>query len=240
MANAALQGVQALCCDVFGTVFDWRGSVARAVRDIAQARGLKVDPTRIADAWRRGYPLAMDRVRRGDLPWQPIDVLHRAILDEIAPKLGLATLGEEERAELNRVWHRLRPWPDARAGIRRLRQRYRVTTLSNGNLSLLVDLARNAGIDWDAPLSAELFHHYKPDPEVYLGAARLLDLRPEQVMMVAAHRSDLAAARALGLRTAYIERPLEYGRNRHPEPGPDPDADLSVAGFGALADALGL
>jgi len=198
--------LRALVFDVFGTVVDWHGSVAREVA----RRGLPVDGGAFARAWRAGYAPAMDEVRSGRLPWTDIDGLHRRILDRLLAERGLA-LGEAERAALNLAWHRLDPWPDAVPGLWRLKRRWPVATLSNGNLSLLVDLARHGGLPWDAVLSAELFGHYKPDPETYLGAARLLGVAPQELALVACHPSDLQAAARCGLRTAYVARPDEMG-----------------------------
>ena len=184
---------RSLAFDVFGTVVDWRGSIAREVAGLAAERGIDGDWEAFADAWRAGYAPAMDRVRRGELPWMTIDGLHRVILDSIIDRFGLGGLDEAERAHLNRAWHRLQPWPDSVAGLARLKQRFAITTLSNGNFSLLVDMARHAGLPWDCIISAELFGHYKPDPETYLGAARLLDIPPCALMLVASHPGDLRA-----------------------------------------------
>jgi 2-haloacid dehalogenase len=226
--------VRALVFDVFGTVVDWRSSVAAEVR----ALGWPVDPPAFADAWRAGYAPAMQSVREGRLPWTNIDGLHRRILDGLLAERGLAP-PEAEVAELNLVWHRLAPWPDSVTGLQRLKARYPVCTLSNGNLRLLLDMARHAGLPWDTLFSAELFGHYKPDPEVYLGAARLLDLPPAQVLMVAAHPSDLRAAAACGLKTAYVPRPLERGPGGWMEPWTPGEFDVVADDFLALAAALG-
>ena len=226
--------VRALVFDVFGTVVDWRSSVAAEVR----ALGWPVDPAAFADAWRAGYVPAMQGVRDGRLPWTHIDALHRRILDALLAERGLAP-PEAEVAELNRVWHRLAPWPDSVAGLQRLKARFPVCTLSNGNVSLLLDMARHAGLPWDAIFSAELFGHYKPDREVYLGAARLLDLPPAQVLMVAAHPSDLRAAAACGLKTSYVPRPLERGPGGAMEAWTPGEFDVVAEDFLALAAALG-
>ena len=226
--------VKALVFDVFGTVVDWHGSIAAEVRLI----GLPVDGAAFALDWRAGYQPAMQEVRSGALPWMHIDALHRRILNRILAERGI-TLPEDEAAALNRVWHRLNPWPDSVAGLTRLKVRYPVATLSNGNLSLLVALARHGGLPWDAVLSAELFHHYKPDPEVYRGAARLLDVAPHELLLVAAHPSDLRAAAACGLRTAYVSRPLERGVGGAMEPWTAGEFDIEASDFGALADVLG-
>jgi 2-haloacid dehalogenase len=206
-----LARVKALTFDVFGTVVDWRGSIIREGRALGARKRITRDWTAFADAWRAGYAPAMDRVRKGELPWTKIDDLHRMILDSLIPRFELDKLSEAERVHLNRVWHRLKPWPDAVRGLRRLRSGLIVTTLSNGNFVLLTNMAKASALPWDCIISAELFHHYKPDREAYLGAAALLDLQPEEVMMVAAHKSDLDAAAQCGLATAFVRRPLEFG-----------------------------
>ncbi|MBC5782260.1 haloacid dehalogenase type II [Ramlibacter sp. USB13] len=232
----ALAGtVRVLAFDVFGTVVDWHGSI---VREMARLHP-QVDGDAFALAWREGYRPAMARVMRGELGWTRIDDLHRMILDDILPRFGLQGLGEAERAHLNRAWHRLDPWPDSVAGLERLKRRYTVCTLSNGNIGLLTDMAKRAGLPWDCVLSAEVFRAYKPDPATYRGVAQVFDLQPEQVMLVAAHHDDLEGARACGLRTAYIERPLEFGAARPKDVSPRPENDLHCADFLALADALG-
>ena len=225
--------IRALTFDIFGTVVDWYGSIAAE----ATRLGLRTEGGRFALDWRAGYQPAMQEVRSGALPWTNIDGLHRRILDRVLAAHRI-TLPEAEAAALNRVWHRLDPWPDSAAGLARLKTRYVLATLSNGNLSLLVDLARHGGLPFDAVLSAELFNHYKPDPEVYLGAARLLDLKPEQVMMVAAHPSDLRAAAACGLRTAYVKRPNEKGPGGALEPSRPGEFDFTADDFLDLARQL--
>lgn len=231
--------VKALTFDVFGTVVDWRASIIREGELLGARKGLEVDWPAFADAWRAGYAPAMDRVRKGELPWTPIDLLHRMILDSLLEKFSLEGLSEQDKTHLNLAWHRLMPWPDAVGGLNRLRARFVVATLSNGNVSLLVDMAKNAGLPWDAVLSAELFGHYKPDPEAYLGAARLLGLAPHEVMMVAAHPSDLRAAQAAGLKTAYVLRPLEFGpQGRRYPPEPEGAFDFVAADFLELATRL--
>ncbi len=234
-----LHDLRALCFDIFGTVVDWRSSLIREGQALQARLGLGADWPALADAWRAGYQPAMARVRSGELPWTPIDTLHRQILDGLLPRFGLAALEEAERDRLNRAWHRLAPWPDSVAGLTRLRRRYTLATLSNGNLALLVNMAKAASLPWDCVLSAELFGHYKPDPEVYLGAARLLGLAPAQVMMVAAHPSDLAAAQQAGLRTAYIPRPAEHGPGGAMEPVGNWVFDLQAPSLDALATLLG-
>lgn len=230
--------VRALTFDVFGTVVDWRGSIIREGELLAAAKGLKVDWPAFADAWRAGYRPAMDRVARGELGWQNIDELHRSILDGLLERFKITGLEERDIDHLNRAWHRLMPWPDSVPGLNRLRSRYVVATLSNGNIGLLVDMAKNAGLPWDCVLSGELIHKYKPDPEVYRMAARLLGCELSEVMMVAAHPPDLQAARRAGLKTAYVPRPLEHGPGRHAPQGAD-GFDVVAADFLDLAAKLG-
>ena len=232
--------VKAMTFDVFGTVVDWRSSIIREGEQLTVRTGIEVDWPRFADAWRAGYGPAMRRVRSGELPWTRIDDLHRMILDGLIQEFGLTALDEAARDDLNRVWHRLSPWPDTVSGLTRLRTRYVLASLSNGNVALLVNMAKHSGLPWDAVLSAELAHQYKPDPEVYLTAADLLGFEPEQVMMVAAHKGDLRAAAALGFKTAYVPRPLEYGPDREIDTTPDPSFDVNATDFNDLADRLGL
>ncbi|MBO9679284.1 MAG: haloacid dehalogenase type II [Acidovorax sp.] len=227
--------VQVLAFDIFGTVVDWHGSIVREVGALYP----QVDADAFVLAWRAGYQPAMQRVRSGELGWTLIDDLHRMVLDEILPRFGLAQLGEDERRHLNRVWHRLDPWPDSVQGLTRLKRRYTITSLSNGNIGLLTNMAKRAGLPWDCVLSAEVFRAYKPDPATYLGVARVFGLPPQQVMLVAAHHEDLAGARACGLRTAYIERPHEFGAAHPKDVSPQPGNDLHCASLMALADRLG-
>jgi 2-haloacid dehalogenase len=237
-ASQQVPEVDALTFDVFGTVVDWRTSIIREGQLMTAEKGIEADWPAFADAWRAGYVPAMGRVRSGDLPWMRIDDLHRLILDDIAPDFGLDTLSEEELDHLNRVWHRLVPWPDSVLGLTRLRAKYMLVTLSNGNVALLANMAKNAGLPWDVVLSAELAQHYKPDPEVYQTAADLLGLPINRLMMVAAHKSDLRAARATGMRTAYVPRPLEYGPNPDFDGTPDPEFDVVAGDFIELAEIL--
>ena len=235
-----VRGVRAMTFDVFGTVVDWRSSIIAEGRDLGRRKGLDVDWAAFADQWRGGYGPAMNRVRNGELPWTKIDDLHRLVLDSLLPEFGLEGLSEPERDDLNRVWHRLTPWSDTVEGLTRLRTRYVLATLSNGNVALLVNMAKNAGLPWDTVLSAELAQAYKPDPKVYLKAADLLGLEPQQVMMVAAHRGDLLASAEIGFRTAFVPRPLEYGPDRERDLTPDPTFDLVAKDFVDLAGQLGL
>jgi len=236
-----LSNVRALTFDVFGTVVDWRTSIIREIEAAATSAGLEaIDAPAMADGWRAGYPKFMQQTRDGTRPFDTIDTLHRAILEDLIPTYALTPLSEAQRDHLNRAWHRLDPWPDAVEGLTQLKQNYVLATLSNGNVALLTNMAKHGDLPWDAILSAELFGHFKPDPEVYLGAARLLGLAPEQVMMVAAHPGDLRAAASHGLRTAYIPRPLEWGPDR-PQPGKRDDDrfDIEVGDLVELAAVLG-
>jgi 2-haloacid dehalogenase len=229
---------KALAFDVFGTVVDWRTSIIRELEQFGQRHGLQQDWAVFADNWRSGYAPAMDRVRRGELAWTRIDDLHRMILAELLAGAGV-TASDEDVDALNRAWHRLDPWPDSVAGLTRLKEKFIITTLSNGNMSLLTNMAKRAGLPWDCVISAELFHHYKPDPEAYLGCADLLGVLPDELMLVAAHPGDLRAARDAGLRTAYVTRPLEHGPGRdlpRVEPG---EFDVAATDFADLAEQLG-
>jgi 2-haloacid dehalogenase len=209
--SPALLAVKALVFDVFGSVVDWRGSIVRDLSAWGAVQGIGADWALLADRWRARYQPQLERVRSGELPFAPLDALHAEALDELLPALGLGALNAAERRHLNRVWHRLDAWPDAPPGLTRLKRRYIIGPLSNGNIALLVDLARHAALPWDAIFSAEHFQRYKPQPETYLGVARQLDLAPHEVMMCAAHNADLRAARAAGLATGFFARPREYG-----------------------------
>lgn len=236
---AVLTDVRALTFDVFGTVVDWRSSVIREGETLGARLGLEVDWAAFADAWRGGYAPAMDLVRHGELPWTRLDDLHRMTLDRLLEAFGIAdALREEDKAHFNRVWHRLAPWPDSIAGMTRLRKRHVLATLSNGNMSLLVNMAKHGGLPWDCVLSAELAGHYKRDPEVYLMASHLLDQPPERILMVAAHQDDLQAAHLEGFRTAFVRRPLEHGPDATPDLSLDPCFDLVADDFHDLADQL--
>ncbi len=227
---------RALAFDVFGTVVDWRSGIIAELQSFGARHGLQRDWASFADAWRAGYAPAMDRVRRGELAWTRIDDLHRDILVGL---LEGVPVGEAEIDDLNRAWHRLTPWPDAVAGLHRLKRRFVITTLSNGNVSLLTHMAKNAGLPWDCVISAELFGHYKPDPEAYLGCARLLDVAPGELMLVATHPGDLRAARAAGLRAGYVARPLEHGPGRPLPAVTDGEFELVAQDFIDLARQLG-
>jgi 2-haloacid dehalogenase len=230
--------VRALAFDVFGTVVDWRASLIGELREFGNRQGVQRDWAQFADKWRAGYVPAMDLVRRGELPWTRLDDLHRRILDELLCDAGIqASDGDVDH--LNRAWHRLNPWPDSVAGLLRLKERFVITTLSNGNVSLLTEMAKRAGLPWDCVLSAEIFGHYKPDPEAYLGCAHILDVAPGELMLVAAHPSDLRAARDAGLRTAYVDRPLEWGQPGRYRVAFVPDEfDVTATDLVDLADKL--
>ena len=225
-----------LAFDVFGTVVDWHGSIAAEVRQLYP----QVDGEAFALAWREGYQPAMQRVRSGELGWTKIDELHRLILDSILPRFGMGDLPENERRTLNRVWHRLNPWPDVVEGLSLLKRRHVITTLSNGNIGLLTNMAKHGGLSWDCVLSAEVFRAYKPDRRTYLGVADVFDVAPSEVMMVAAHHEDLAAARDCGLLTAYVERPLEFGAARPKDVSPAAENTLHARDFIDLARQLAL
>lgn len=209
-----LPDVDALVFDVFGTVVDWHSGVVRDGKRLNEAKGLDVDWAAFADAWRDEFQPSLARVRQGEIPWCNLDALHRESLEQLLERFGVDDLSDEEKEHLNRVWHQLDPWPDSIPGLNRLRSDYLIAPLSNGHMRLLTNMAKRAGIPWDLILSPELSGHYKPDEEVYLTAVDLLDLQPEEVMMVAAHERDLDASREVGLRTAYIHRPLEWGPAR--------------------------
>jgi 2-haloacid dehalogenase len=202
-----LKPAKVLAFDVFGTVVDWHGSIAAEVRRLQ----LPVDPNAFATEWRTGYKPAMAKVRSGQLPWTKIDDLHRMILNDILQLFKIDSLSEAQIKDLNLIWHRLTPWTDTVEGLTRLKSQFTIVTLSNGNLGLLAEMAKFAKLPWDLILSAEVFRHYKPDPETYLGVADIFNVTPAEVMLVAAHKDDLVAAAACGLQTAFIERPLEFG-----------------------------
>src|ERR1019366_9034924 len=231
--------VKALVFDTFGTVVDWRGSIIAEGTAWGKAKGITVDWNRFADHWRDGYAPAMDKVRKGQLPWTKLDDLHRMLLEELLKEFGMTGLSDAEKDRWNRVWHRLKPWPDSVAGLTRLKKKYIIAPLSNGNVALLTNMAKNAGLPWDLILSAELAKHYKPDREAYLTAVDLLGLKPAEVMMAAAHSGDLRAAASFGLRTGFIYRPNERGpggKADHAKPG---EFDVVSNDIGDLATQLG-
>ena len=231
--------VSALAFDVFGTVVDWRGGIIREGTALSAAKGLQVDWGEFADQWRDQYRPSMDRVARGEVPWTPLDVLHRQTLDRLLDQFGITSLTEEEKVHLNTAWHRLEPWPDAAEAFPRLREHYILVSLSNGNVALMVDMARYGKIPWDLVLSAEIVRAYKPDPRVYHMVGDLLMLPRDRVMMVAAHQNDLLAAHAEGLRTAFVPRPQSYAPTRQRDHTPDPCFDVVATDFVDLARQLG-
>jgi 2-haloacid dehalogenase len=229
--------VEALFFDVFGTLVDWRSGVAREAQRVLAPLGHTLDWNAFADAWRDEYQPGMEDVRSGKMPFSKLDLLHRRNLERILPRFELRGLSDETLRELTLAWHRLPAWPEVPGALRRLRERYRLAPVSNGNISLMADLARKNGLVWDAILGAEVAGDYKPKPRVYLAAAEAFDLPPERCMMVAAHSSDLAAAAACGLRTAHIARPDEFGPGKG-ERGPMVPVDAKAADLAALADLL--
>jgi 2-haloacid dehalogenase len=233
-----MQGVRVLLFDVFGTLVDWRGSIAREARHLLSPLGVAPDWEAFADAWRDQYQPAMEEVRTGRIPFSKLDVLHRRNLDVVLDHFKLNHIDEPTRAELNLAWHRLDAWPDVTVALARLHNRFRLAPCSNGNISLMVDLARRNGFVWDAILGAEVARDYKPKAVVYLSAANAFDCTPGQAMMVAAHSSDLAAAAGAGLRTAFVARPDERGVGRGESRASVP-VDLSVSSLIELADRLG-
>jgi 2-haloacid dehalogenase len=236
---AAKDNVQALLFDVFGTVVDWRSSLREEMSRFGAERNIDADWAAFADDWRRLYQPAMEEVRAGRRPWTILDVLHRESLDKLAPKYGLAGLSEPDMCRINAMWHRLEPWPDTVAGLMRLKSRYIIGTLSNGNVGLLTRMAKHGGLPWDVILGAETARAYKPLPQAYLASAELLNLAPLHVMLVAAHNGDLAAAAACGLRTAFVARPTEHGPHQKRDFQADQAWDVVTDSFINLADAMG-
>jgi 2-haloacid dehalogenase len=231
--------VKALFFDVFGTLVDWRTSIAREAEALLKPKAATLDYFAFADAWRGEYQGAMEEVRAGRIGFCKLDILHRRNLELTLKRFDIVTLTEDEKRNFNLAWHRLEAWPDVPTGLARLKCGFVIAPVSNGNISLMVDLARRNGFPWDAILGAEIAGDYKPKPRVYLAAAKALDLRPEVCMMVAAHSSDLAAAAALGLRTAHVARPNERGPGRG-ESAPTIAVDLAVKSVEELAAKLGV
>ena len=229
-----------LAFDVFGTVVDWRSSVIAEVEQLAKAKGLDLDCAAFADAWRGIYRPYMDKVQNGELPWTKLDDLHRLMLAETLKKFAIQNLSDDEKENLNRVWHRLKPWPDSIPGLQRLKSRFVITTLSNGNISLLTNMAKHAGLPWDCILSAENVRRYKPAADIYRLPAELFDLRPEQVMLVAAHEHDLQSAQKHGLRTAFVLRLREHGAGTQSAMPAAEKYDILAADFLDLAKQLGV
>ena len=231
--------IKAVVFDTFGTVVDWRSSITAEFRAFGKQKAIDVPWEALVDEWKTAYNPGMGAVRSGAWPWTNVGKIYRSKLEAILPKYGIDTLTEDEKIYLNRAWHRLNPWPDSVAGLIRLKKQYVISTLSNGDVECLVDMAKNAGLPWDVILCAEIFRHYKPDPEVYLGAIELLNLKAHEVMLVAAHNYDLRAARSHGMRTGFVLRPTEYGPNQKTDLRAEEDWDIVTDSFFGLADALG-
>jgi 2-haloacid dehalogenase len=227
--------------DVFGTTVDWRSSVSRQLAAFLREKAIQgIDPVEFADEWRKLYQPSMEAVRSGRREWTILDVLHRESLLSLLARYGIAGLSEAETEDLNRAWHRLDPWPDVVEGLARLKAKLIIAPCSNGNIALMVNLAKHAGLPWDCILGAETARAYKPLPEAYRAACRHLALAPAEVMMVAAHNGDLKAAKAQGLATAFIARPTEHGPGQRTDLGPDRSCvDLSARDFVDLAHKLG-
>jgi len=230
--------IKALVFDTFGTVVDWRTSIIRQLSELGARKHLKADWEAFADAWRAGYHPAMERIRRSERPFVTIDVLHRERLDELLNSLRISGLSEADKLDLIRVWHRLDPWPDSVGGLQRLKPRYILSTFSNGSFACLVNMAKHAGLPWDCIFCADIVRHFKPDPEVYRGVIEFLDLSPHEIMLVAAHNYDHRHARSHGIRTAYVNRPTEYGPSQTKDIQAEDDWDIIVNSFTALADVL--
>lgn len=235
MVHPVSSRLKVLAFDVFGTVVDWYGSVTREV----DALGLGIDAGAFVAEWRAGYYASMSKVRKGELAWARVDDLHRAELDRLLAKHGADRLDESGRRHLNLAWHRLDPWPEAVEGLTRLKRRFTICTLSNGNLGLLANMAKRAGLPWDLILSADVFGAFKPDPKAYLGVADVFGLEPDETMLVATHKADLRGAHRCGLATAYVERPQEEGPLVKRDESPDPTFTLHARSFNDLADQLG-
>ena len=233
-----LDAIKALACDVFGTVVDWHGSIVREAAAFGATLGLTVDWSRFVDAWMAGNRQHIEQVRQRALPWTTLDAIHRLVLADVLKQFGITGLSTAETDHLHRVWHRLTPWPDAVEGLTRLRQRFILAALSNGNMALLTNMAKYAGLPWDCILSAELAQQYKPHPAVYQTAVELLGLEPEEVMMVAAHAWDLHAAQAVGCRTALVYRPQVSGPVHAAQATPPLLFDVCANDLNDLADKL--
>ncbi len=240
MTSNKFDKVEALVFDVFGTVVDWRGSIIRQGKAFSQRRGIEIDWPIMADRWRAGYRPTMDKIARGEIPWTRFHDFNRELLEQLVGEFGIRGLRNKDLVELNDFWRRLDPWPDVVRGLKRLKKRFVIGTLSNGDIRTMVDIARHAGLPWDVVFSSENFQRFKPEAEVYLGAARLLGVRPDRLALVAAHKNDLRAARANGLRTAFVERPKEHGTTKRADAGPERYIDLLAPDFNQLADQLGL
>ena len=236
--SESLKNVKAMTFDVFGTVVDWRSSIAREAKMMGEQKGFDFDWDNFADKWRAGYGPSMNKVRTGELPWTKIDVLHRMILDELLSEYNITNLTESEKDHFNRAWHRLDPWPDSVPGLTELKKNYVISPLSNGNVALLVNMAKYGGLPWDTVLSAELAQHYKPDPEAYQSTSEFLGFPIEQIMMVAAHKNDLKSAKGQGMMTGYIPRPKEHGPNTTVDSNPEDYIDIVGENFVDFANKM--
>lgn len=236
---ASLARVEAVLFDVFGTVVDWRTGISRDLAQFGAQRGLNADWLRFTDEWRGLYQPSLEEVRSGRRPWTILDALHRESLLKLIDRHGISGLSDEDIDHMNRAWHRLTPWPDSAAGLQRLKTRYIIGPLSNGNIGLLTRMAKLAGLPWDVILGAETARAYKPLPESYLRNVELLNLEPDQVMLVAAHNNDLAAARAAGLATGFVARPTEYGPHQSKDFKAEQNWDIVTDSITGIADALG-
>jgi 2-haloacid dehalogenase len=230
----------AIMFDTFGSVVDWRGSLIADLTAYGTKRGISADWTSLVDAWRGSYHPSMDRVRKQEVPWTRLDDLHRASLDTLVTQFGITGLTEADLRHINRGWHRLNPWPDSVPGLTRLKTKFIIGPLSNGNTSLLTNMAKHAGLPWDTVLGSDVFMHYKPDPETYLGMAKLLDIAPGELMLGAAHNGDLAKARACGLMTGFFPRPTEYGPYQKRDFSAEQDWDVMAKDIEDLATQLGV
>jgi 2-haloacid dehalogenase len=229
----------AIVFDTFGSVVDWRGSLIADLSAYGAKRGIAADWTALVDAWRAAYHPSMERVRKREVPWTKLDDLHRGSLNGLVAKFGITGLTDDDLRHINLGWHRLDPWPDSVVGLTRLKRRFIIGPLSNGNVALLTKMAKHASLPWDVVFGSDLFGHYKPDPETYLGVARLFDLAPGEVMMAAAHNNDLAAARRSGLMTAFWPRPTEYGPHQKRDFVAEQDWDVVAKDIEDLAAQLG-
>ena len=236
--SESLKNVKAMTFDVFGTVVDWRSSIAREAKMMGEQKGFDFDWDNFADKWRAGYGPSMNKVRTGELPWTKIDVLHRMILDELLSEYNITNLTESEKDHFNRAWHRLDPWPDSVPGLTELKKNYVISPLSNGYVALLVNMAKYGGLPWDTVLSAELAQHYKPDPEAYQSTSEFLGFPIEQIMMVAAHKNDLKSAKGQGMMTGYIPRPKEHGPNTTVDSNPEDYIDIIGENFVDFANKM--
>lgn len=231
--------VKAFIFDVFGTVVDWRTSITLQCERFGETKGIERDWASFADEWRGKYRPYMDKVSNGELPWTNLDALHRMGLEDTLSEFDISGLSESEKQTINLFWHNLKPWVDSVPGLYRLKGKYIISTMSNGNVALMTNMAKNGGLPWDCILGAEVAQHYKPEPESYLANVRLLGLTPDQVVMTAAHQGDLLAAARSGLRTAFIPRPLEHGPDKTPDPTPDPSFNVVAKDFIDLATKVG-